>query len=479
MVNLRLQSGAEASRTEAALRPFEEYVLGLPDIERLEVRVTSNNGTMFVEFPPELEATAYPLVVKEELIGIATRYAGLQVSVGGFDDNYYASGFGRAFTMSSRIKLYGYNYEELGEIGTNIAEMAKRSARVQEATVTAGSTGYWSDQGGELVLSIRRDQLALYGLTVSDLRLQLESLLRGRTNRDELRIACEKWNLQVKVSGVDERTLQDLLEAPIRTVDGVGVRMGDLLEVSIQSIPGEITREDQRYDRYVQWEYRGSTRASTAYRQAIFDSLDLPPGYSASLEDTFRLTQQERLQLRNVAILALAIVFMVLAALYESLLQPFVVLLSVPGALIGVFLAFYWSGKPFDASASVGVVLLGGIVVNNAILLVDHINLRRRDLELFEAVVVGTAERVRPILITSITTIGGMLPLVLITATDEASRSSDIWGTLALSTIGGLTASTLLTLTVTPILYLMAERWRGRAGGLARRVVDTWQSLPV
>jgi len=443
------------------------------------VVVANHRGSLTVKFPPALEATAYPLVVKEELIGIATRYAGVRVSVSGFDDNFYASGFGRAFTMSSRIKLYGYNYQRLGEIGNSIADMARRSARVQEANVTAGSASLWRDQGAELVLHIRLDRIAAYGLTVADLRLQLESLLAGRTSRDELRVAGQNWDLQVKVAGVDERTLQDLLDAPVRTSESSGTRLGDLVESTMQSIPGEITREDQRYDRYVQWEYRGSSRAATAYRQAIFDSLDLPPGYTASLEDVFRLTQEERLQLRNVTVLALAVVFMVLASLYESLLQPFIVLLAVPGALIGVFIAFYWTSRAFDASASVGVVLLGGIVVNNTILQVDHINLRRRQLGLLQAIVTGTAERVRPILITSITTVGGMLPLVLIQATDEASRSSDIWGTLALSTIGGLTASTLLTLTVTPVLYLLAERWRGSVGGAAGRIVETWRSLPV
>jgi len=123
-------------------------------------------------------------------------------------------------------------------------------------------------------------------------------------------------------------------------------------------------------------------------------------------------------------------------------------------------------------------VLLGGIVVNNAILLVDHINLRLADLPLLEAIVTGTAERVRPILITSVTTVGGMLPLVLIEAETEM-RSNDIWGTLALSTIGGLTASTLLTLTLTPVLFLLAERWRRRAGAFGHRIARIWRSLPA
>lgn len=474
-VYLTLQSGAEASRTEEALRPFEDYVLGLDNVERVEVRVGDNSGFLTVKFPPEIEATAYPLIVKDELMGIATRYAGLRVSVSGFDQNNYWSGGGGISWMNSRIRLFGYNYEELGRIGAEIARVAERSARVRESRVTAGGR-FYMDEGGELVLRLRRDRLAEYGLTVRAINDQLRGLLAGPSG-DRLRLGADEWSLQIKVAGVDERTLQDILDAPVRGTTGSPTRIGDLVRVDLQQVPGEITREDQRYDRYVQWEYRGSAKASEAYRRAIFDSLQLPPGYSASLEDERFLTGDEQLQIRKVAILALIIVFMVLASLYESIIQPLVVLLAVPGALMGVFLAFYLTERPFDAAASIGVVLLGGIVVNNAILLVDHINLRHRELPLLEAITTGTAERVRPILITSITTIGGMLPLLLVEA--EEMASNDIWGSLALSTIGGLTASTLLTLTLTPVLYLLAERAQRRARRLTRRVARVWRALPA
>lgn len=477
-VQMTLQSGAPASRTEESLRPFEQYALGLDGVARAELRITDHRGVLDLRFTPEVAGTAYPLVIKDELIGLATRYAGLQIGVFGIDQNTYFSGWSGGAYLNSRIHLYGYDYERLGQIGQEIGRTARRSARVQEANVTAGGTGYWGDRGGELVLRLRRDALAEHGLSVQTVQAQLAPLLAGRTGQDRLRVAADEFTLQVKVGGADDRILTDVLGATILGADGRGARLGDLLEVSLQQIPGIITRDNQRYDRFAQWEYRGSSRAATAYRAAIFDALDLPPGFSASLDDDFRLTQQEQQQIRNVAALALVIVFMVLAALYESLLQPFIVLLTVPASLIGVFAAFILAERPFDAAASIGVVLLGGIVVNNAILLIDHINLRRQQLPLHEAIVTATAERLRPILITSITTVGGMLPLVLVTP-EQQTRTFDIWGSLALSAIGGLSAATVLTLTVTPVLYLLAERWRGRAVSLRRRVARVWRELPV
>ncbi len=139
--------------------------------------------------------------------------------------------------------------------------------------------------------------------------------------------------------------------------------------------------------------------------------------------------------MKSAIVFSLILITMILAALYESFLQPFYILLAVPLGLIGVFLAFVFAGAAFDASAYIGVVLLGGIVVNNAILLVDHINLKRRQgAGLLEAVLEGTRERVRPVLMTAGTTVFGILPLLFFRA--EAGRG-EIWSSLALCTAGG------------------------------------------
>jgi HAE1 family hydrophobic/amphiphilic exporter-1 len=141
---------------------------------------------------------------------------------------------------------------------------------------------------------------------------------------------------------------------------------------------------------------------------------------------------------------------------FESIRQPFCVLLTVPMALIGVFLIFFYTGASFTREGYVGVIMMSGIVVNSAILLVDHVNqLRRRQgMSLEDALIRGTIERVRPILMTGLTTICGLLPLVLFSTTADAN----IWNALAYVVIGGLGSSTILVLTVTPALYKIFER---------------------
>ena len=480
-VSLELPAGSEPGLVDRELRPFEEYVLDLPDIERVEVAVSGDRATLIVTFPEEVESTAYPLIIKDELKAMATRYAGVRLYVSGFDqDSFFSDGIGWGPSYNSRIQLLGYNYDQLGEFGEAIARMARRNPRVEDAAVTAGGRTFFRSIGSELVLVVRRQILTDHGLTVQRVIWQLRSLLQGDTWRGKVIVGPREWDYRVKVEGVDERTLAEVLDTPVAGATGRGLRLSDVLVVDVRPVPGAITREDQRYDRWVQWEYRGSSRARANYEQAIFESIELPPGYTARIPESFFLTVEERQQVRNVAIAALIIVFMVLASLYESLIQPFIVLLAVPCALVGVVLIFFFTGNAFDPSAMIGVVLLGGIVVNNAIIMVDHINLRRRDgLELSDAILRGAAERVRPILVTSITTIGGLLPLILVTSSEVSSRSSqDIWSNLALATIGGLSAATVLTLTVIPVLYLLAERARGGGRRVGARIVHIWRSLP-
>jgi HAE1 family hydrophobic/amphiphilic exporter-1 len=484
-VGLTLPEGTEAARIEEEMLPFERYALSIPDTERVElsVDVGSNRASLIVTFPDEIETTAYPLLVKDEMVGMATRYAGVSINVSGFDqDPYYSSGLNYGPSYNSGIHIFGYNYDELGRIGEAIVRVAQRHPRVEEATVTAGASRFGRSVGSEIILRVDREELVPHGISVARVINQVNALVRGLSVpfRD-FKLGSEEWELRVKNSGVDERTLQEVLDEPLRGATGRGVRLRDVLDIEMREVPGNITRDDQRYDRWVRWEYRGSSRARTNYEDSIYQALDLPPGYSAEKDSSrFFLTDEEELQIRVVAYTALIIIFLILVSLYESLVQPFIVLLTVPLAMIGVFLIFYFTGKAFDPSARIGVVLLSGIVVNNAIILVDHINLRRRQgLDLFEGIITGAAERVRPILVTSITTIGGLLPLVIVRGSEQTSGNQDMWSSLALSTIGGLTLATVFTLSVTPILYLLAERGRATARRFTTWVGRIWKELPA
>jgi multidrug efflux pump subunit AcrB len=204
--------------------------------------------------------------------------------------------------------------------------------------------------------------------------------------------------------------------------------------------------------------------ASRAVRAALAD-LVLPDGYSLIYGGEEKAAADNQRNLAIVTLLAIFLVFVVMAIQYESVSDPFAILFSIPLALIGVGLMLWITRTPLSAPVLLGVILLAGIVVNNAILLVQYVEIARREggLPLEQAVVEAGAVRLRPILMTTITTVVGMLPLAL-----GLGEGSEMMQPLAIAVVGGLSVSTILTLFVVPCAYLIVQTV---AGGLRRAVV--------
>ncbi|MGH2657401.1 MAG: efflux RND transporter permease subunit, partial [Actinomycetota bacterium] len=196
--------------------------------------------------------------------------------------------------------------------------------------------------------------------------------------------------------------------------------------------------------------------------QARLAGLDLPDGYGILIAGEAESIRDNNRQLTVVALLAVFLVFVVLAVLYESLVNPFVILLAIPLSLIGVGLLVWATGTPLSAPVLLGVILLAGIVVNNAILMIEYAEQyrRKKGLSLEEAIVEAGAVRLRPILMTTLTTVFGMLPLAL-----GIGEGSELMQPLAIAVIGGLSFSTILTLVVIPGAYVMVNRGGTRLHG--------------
>jgi HAE1 family hydrophobic/amphiphilic exporter-1 len=273
----------------------------------------------------------------------------------------------------------------------------------------------------------------------------------------------DRINYAVKLAGHNQMDVLQLRNVAMLGSGGERVRLGEVANISERQVLGTVTRENQQYTRSIAYEFRGPNRLGDVIRDAVIEATEVPPGYSIVGRREFRLSTEDRRQIYNVLAMALVLVFMLTAALFESLRQPFIVLLTVPMALVGVFLIFFYANASFTREAYIGVIMMAGIVVNNAILLVDHINRLRREttLALEQAILRGTLNRARPILMTSATTIFGLLPLVLFSQTAD----QNIWNALGYALIGGLASSTLFVLTVTPALYLLIERTIEKRGG--------------
>ncbi|MBN1270724.1 MAG: efflux RND transporter permease subunit [Candidatus Aminicenantes bacterium] len=452
-VSIGMPPGTEIETTDGVVKQFEAIILAKGYEKEIVTYVTPEQGYIHIEFPPEIENSFHPYVLKEELIQKATHFAGISLYVYGFDPQSYGVSMGSGTFYGSRIKFYGYNLKKLSQITTEVERTIRRSPRIKESKIISSSRSwYGSVESFQYVLKIDQEALQKYEIDPRYLEAYLMSMTPGRVIKRLITLEGREIYLSIKFPEAEDTDLNRLQNMLIKTPKGEFFRLGEISSVEEQPIAGSIDREDQRFQQTLMWDFRGPHKAAERYKDALFDSLTLPPGFSATKDiDMWRMTEEEKGQIKFAIIFSLVIIFMILASLYESFIQPFYILLAVPLALIGVFVAFVIADFPFDSSAYIGVILLGGIVVNNSILLVDHINLKRKQgLELLDSVLAGAKERIRPILMTSSTTILGMLPMVLIQI--EVGRRQ-IWSSLALSTVGGLFTSTLFILIIIPVLY--------------------------
>jgi len=459
-VRIGMPAGTDIEKTDTAVKKFEDKVLESDYEKQMEARISPDNASIWIGFPPEIENSYRPYVLKEELIQLATQFAGVNISVSGFDPQYYSSSMGVGNYYGSHIKFFGYNLKKLKEMTVELEKTLKKNPRIKEVRIISG--GYWwREDSLENVLKIDKEVLNNYDIDPNYLFAHLRTLLSGNFGRPvKLRMEGKEIPLSVKFPDAETMDMRNLRDTLVRTQGGEYLRLGEISTLEERPVAGSIDRENQQFQQTIMWEFKGPAKAEERYRKAVFASLHLPPGFSASLEEYWRMTTEEKGQIRMAVIISLVLIFMIMAALYESIIHPLVIMFSVPLALVGVFVAFIVAKYPFDATAHIGVILLGGIVVNNAILLVDHINLKRRQgLSVFDAVVKGARERLRPIFMTTSTTVCGMLPLLLIQAQTGVKRQ--LWSTLALSTLGGLVSSTIFILIVIPILYYHSDRLKG------------------
>jgi len=458
---IRMPPGTPVERADEVAQKFEEKVLGAKYEKEMVTDVTPEYSLITITFPPEIEYSYRPYLMKEELIQLATNFAGIGVSIAGFDPQGYYSSFATGAHYDSHIKFYGYNLKKLKDIAAKLEQMLKRNPRIKEVRTVSSSWGWYRLDSFEYVLKIDKIAMRKYDIDPQYLYYHIASLLRGTFMRQTAKVGGKEMELSIKFPESDRMDLKTLQDSLITTRGGELLRLREVSTLEERAVAGSIDRENQRFQLTVMWEFRGPYKAADKYKKTIYSRLQLPPGFSATLEETWRFTEEEKGQIKFAIIFSLVIIFMILASLYESIVHPFFILLAVPLALIGVFIAFVIADFPFDSSAYIGVILLGGIVVNNSILLVDHINLRRKQgLPLLEAVLKGARERVRPIFLTTSTTVLGMFPLILIQV--EVGKRQ-IWSTLALSAVGGLISSTIFILIAIPIFYFHGDRIRSWA----------------
>jgi HAE1 family hydrophobic/amphiphilic exporter-1 len=310
----------------------------------------------------------------------------------------------------------------------------------------------------EIAIRVDRPKAAMLGMSVSSVATTIQTNVAG-TTAAQFRERGTEYPVVVRLREADREEISDVGDVLLSTPSGQVVPAKNVLAVNREAGPVQIDRKNMERMTRVNAETEIPLSEAVAAVQERLPQVRVPPdfavGFGPELEEQARSFQQ----LQLVLILAVLLVYAVMASQYESLRDPFIIMFSVPVAAIGVVLSLLLTGSSFSMQAYIGIIMLAGIVVSNAILLVDYINtLRRRDgLPIREAVELGGRTRLRPILMTSIATMLGLVPMAI-----GIGEGGELQAPLARVVIGGLLTSTLVTLVLVPAVYtLFEEGWSG------------------
>lgn len=318
------------------------------------------------------------------------------------------------------------------------------------------------DDNPELQLTIDRLAAARLGVPVAAIAAAVRTSMYGSAVT-RYRGGDEDIDLFLRLRDQDRRAAADVMNLTVPSMSGAQIRLSALARLAEARSPLEIRRMDKQRQIRVMADVSGRALGDVAAdveRRLAADRASgaIPASISTRFGGDVKEQRSMVVDLSLALLLAVLLVYMVMAAQFESMLDPFVVMFSVPFGITGALLALPLTGTTLSITAFIGMIMTVGIVVKNAIVLVDYINLmRERGLELAEAIRTGGERRLRPVLMTALAILGGMLPLAL-----ARGEGSEMWRPMAVSVIGGVLISTLVTLVLIPCVYALTDRWRRR-----------------
>ena len=470
-VFLRLPPGASAEETNRVALEVEEIVRGMPHVEHM---FTTAGGFLFGGSTSERAGRGSMSI---SLTRASERDMSADEWVQELERRIEERGFAGASVFVRPPRIRGLRTSTSGDPieisirGDDLAELQRLGgvvmAEIEDVPGLENLEPSSEEASPQVNIELDRERAASLGLDVAEVGQTLRTALDG-TIATRYTEGNREYDLRVIFPRERFTSPENLLSValfPPSFGGGTPVYLRDVATVETGLGPTSILRENQNRALRIEGDVLTEVASVGTVADEIEErlaNLELPDGYGIVIGGEAEAIRENNRQLTIVALLAVFLVFVVLAVLYESLVNPFVILLAIPLSLIGVGLLIWVTGTPLSAPVLLGVILLAGIVVNNGILLVEYAEQYRRakGLSMEEAVVEAGAVRLRPILMTTLTTMCGMLPLAL-----GLGEGSELMQPLAIAVIGGLSFSMVLTLIVIPGAYVMVNRGGTRIRG--------------
>ncbi len=341
------------------------------------------------------------------------------------------------------FEIYGYDFAETDSVARQLSNVLMKIPGTADIMVSR------SDYQPEYQVDFDREKLALYGLNLQTAANYLRNRINGSLS-SYFREDGEEYDMKVMYAPEHRTSIADIENILIYNAAGEGVRIKDVGKVVERFTPPTIERKDRERIITVSTVVSGVPMSQVvAEAEIAIDRMEIPVGINIQLAGSFEDQQDSFKDLLMLAVLIVILVYIVMAAQFESYTYPGIIMTSLMFAFSGVFIILYLTGHTLNVMSMIGAIMLIGIVVKNGIVLIDYITLNReRGLSIRQAVILGGKSRLRPVVMTTLTTILGMVPMALGTG-----QGSEMWRPMGVAVIGGLTLSTILTLLFVPALY--------------------------
>ena len=451
-INITLPTGTNLETTREVVSEVEKIVLEIPEIKSMLTTAGEGSGGMGFSTEGGNSGTIMVNLVDQNKRerNMAQIINELRQKIGTYPDaqiKFSEQGFTFSSGSDLEVKISGDSLDELENIANRIVISITEVEGVYDLESSV------EDVRPELHVNIDREKANLYGLNTAQIASTVHDALLGRV-ASIYQEKGEQIDIRIRLEEEDRNSIKEVENLLISSSVGLQIPLKEIAEVIVGSGPKGIDRENQQRVVNVSGNISGRVLGKVIQdAQQKLEKLVLPEDYRYEFSGQNKEMQESFLQLALALVLSIILVYMIIAAQFESLLMPLAVMFSVPFSLIGVVLALLLTDKSLNVLSYIGIIMLVGIVVNNSIVLIDYINqLRQKGMERKEAIILGGETRLRPILMTMFTTVLALVPMAI-----GIGEGAELRAPMAITIIGGLSSSTFLSLIIVPIFYTFLD----------------------
>ena len=446
-VMLTASSGTSMEKMKELVEPIENEVLSIPELESAFVLIGTNRQLNKVNIGIRLIDSADRSRSMSQIMDqLRIKFRTVQNLKVAVQSN---QGMGRGDSRPVQVGIRGPELEVLNRSAFDLAEAIKQISGTTDVDIS-------SDQSEpEVQVKLDPVRAAELGIDSTIAGEVIQMAFLGITTKNQYNVADSDYDIRVQMQPSNRLSMSDVANLRISSKTGGFVRLADIANVKFSSGPTQIDRESRQRQVIVYANTVGvSTGEVLTKIKEIIPSINLPLGYTYKFVGQAQMMQDSFKEIGKALLLAIVLIYMVLAAEFESFIHPLTIMLSLPFSLVGAVLGLLISGKTINMMSLIGIIMLMGLVTKNAILLIDHtIQLRNNGMSIKDALVEAGVLRLRPILMTTMAMIFGMMPVALGLGAGAELRSS-----MGVVLIGGLITSTFLTLIIVPLVYFLIDQ---------------------